>query len=386
MSTPLETIRIRLGMTDLAPVPLGEIAAKLRRAGYRGWLAPRSRFLLQADFFQWLKEGRKRTTVRYRKGRIDYPSVCVAPLWVTEDFSHDPRGEQEGSLRITHYGVNKFSELTDADAIADGFSTRSELLAVLQKIYGEIKPEEEVSIYGVEWIEETRRKMDKTTETRLRRRAARRGWRLSKSRRRDPGAHEHGRYAVFSVETGEPLFGHGQMGPYRFDAEGIKRLLDDWKRDDSASAELEVGKTKKGKDGRELINGLLPVQLERIPKLDSGSPEWAAWCKQRGFDPLASGRRAWCNDIRTYLRGAEYLVYSDGGLVDAVDGSEVILRRHRAEPDEDTVDYTCLCCSRVHGEDENAGCYCRTCALLRGGKCCVRALALEKELQGEHDG
>ena len=69
---------------------------------------------------------------------------------------------------------------------------------------------------------------------------------------------------------------------------------------------------------------LLSVQVERIPDIEPSSKEWVAWCDARDFHPLASSRRAWIARLNTYLRSADYLVYSDGGLIDAVMESEII--------------------------------------------------------------
>lgn len=53
--------------------------------------------------------------------------------------------------------------------------------------------------------------MDKVRENRLRRVAERRGYRLTKSRRRDPRAIDYGKYWITDVKTGSPLTSAGGL-------------------------------------------------------------------------------------------------------------------------------------------------------------------------------
>lgn len=53
---------------------------------------------------------------------------------------------------------------------------------------------------------------DKVRENRLRRKADRMGYRLLKSRRRDPAALEYGGYMIVDVETGGAVAGTGNAG------------------------------------------------------------------------------------------------------------------------------------------------------------------------------
>lgn len=65
----------------------------------------------------------------------------------------------------------------------------------------------------------------------------------------------------------------------------------------------------------------LKVECEAVPDRDAVSDdEWREWCEARGFDALGGwGRGAWISEIGTYLRGARWLVYADGALVDLAD-------------------------------------------------------------------
>lgn len=46
----------------------------------------------------------------------------------------------------------------------------------------------------------------------------------------------------------------------------------------------------------------IKVTLDYAP--EGEGEEFMKWCEQHGFDPLGSGRRAWCGPYSTYLRSA----------------------------------------------------------------------------------
>ncbi len=49
----------------------------------------------------------------------------------------------------TRAAIGDRQELTEADGIRDGFTGKSELVGVIESIYGKIKPDDLVSIYYV---------------------------------------------------------------------------------------------------------------------------------------------------------------------------------------------------------------------------------------------
>lgn len=63
---------------------------------------------------------------------------------------------------------------------------------------------------------------------------------------------------------------------------------------------------------------LLPVEVERVPTpAEVTAEQWEKWCDAHGMRTLGpEGRRAWIDTLSTYLRGAEYLVYRVGELID----------------------------------------------------------------------
>ena len=70
---------------------------------------------------------------------------------------------------------------------------------------------------------------------------------------------------------------------------------------------------------------VLPVQVEKIPDLEPTSKEWAEWCREREFTPLASARRAW-HEATGYLGISTHLVYYEGTLLTAAHRDE--LKQH----------------------------------------------------------
>ena len=147
-----DTIPVSIDNGRFHDTKICDILQMVRESGKDRACIPRDRFLLQSEFFRWVLEGRKCTTVRYRTGAVEYPLARHMPVFVTDDFSRTPRGNQEAVFRIDGYQIKKFGDLTDSDAKRDGFRNISELQRVLTEIYGNILPNEPVIIYSVDII------------------------------------------------------------------------------------------------------------------------------------------------------------------------------------------------------------------------------------------
>ena len=142
-------ISIKIGSEKGCDVEMYNISEMFRSRGLADKCIPRDRFLLQSEFFSWMLQGRKSTTIRYRSRGIEYPVACELPIFVTEDFSRVPRGGKEGVGLVEGLEVKKFGELNDDDAVRDGFDSKAELLQILREIYGNISDEELVVIYSI---------------------------------------------------------------------------------------------------------------------------------------------------------------------------------------------------------------------------------------------
>ena len=54
------------------------------------------------------------------------------------------------------------------------------------------------------------------------------------------------------------------------------------------------------------LNLTFEAQIEKIPEGDGQAFE--DWCEKYGFFPINGDRRAWCSNLGTYMRDADYLV------------------------------------------------------------------------------
>ena len=72
---------------------------------------------------------------------------------------------------------------------------------------------------------------------------------------------------------------------------------------------------------------LLRVEVERVPAHDQVTAEqWEEWCDAHDMRTLGpEGRRAWIDTLSTYLRGAEFLVYREGELIDICEADDLEL-------------------------------------------------------------
>lgn len=80
----------------------------------------------------------------------------------------------------------------------------------------------------------------------------------------------------------------------------------------------------------ERLSAWLNVKADPVPDADAVSnAAWRDWCQSKGFDDLGKegGRRAWMPQLSTYLRGAKWLIYADGLLIDTADEHDVATGR-----------------------------------------------------------
>lgn len=91
-----------------------------------------------------------------------------------------------------------------------------------------------------------------------------------------------------------------------------------------------------------LNQGLLKVRLDYAPK--KNGKKFDEWCKKYDFDPLNSGRRAWCSQLSTYFRDAlgvafnsgEMFLFYEEDLAEPKQADKYVGRMHvNATPDEE---------------------------------------------------
>lgn len=91
----------------------------------------------------------------------------------------------------------------------------------------------------------------------------------------------------------------------------------------------------------ELKQGLIRVKLDYAPK--ENGKEFDEWCKKYDFDPLGSGRRAWCSSLSTYFRDALGVAFNSGetflfyaeDLADPIDDQLIAKHFVNATPDDE---------------------------------------------------
>lgn len=100
------------------------------------------RINFDAEFVPSILSGAKKTTIR--KGIRSYPVGKAVELTVNS--------KPFAIAKVRKVVVKRVSEISDEDAVVDGFSGREELIKALKKIYGEINESDFVTIVHFELI------------------------------------------------------------------------------------------------------------------------------------------------------------------------------------------------------------------------------------------
>lgn len=98
------------------------------------------RINFDAEFVEKIINGEKITTVR--RGIKSYPVGRIVEL--TSD------GKRFAIAKVKKVVVKRVRELTDEDAIRDGFKSRNELISALKRIYGDLRDDEFVTVVHFE--------------------------------------------------------------------------------------------------------------------------------------------------------------------------------------------------------------------------------------------
>ena len=115
-------------------------------------LFPRKRFQLFDEYVEWVRSGRKVTTIRYKSGGIDYPERKMFELFATKSFKPDSPEEHISKIVVSKVIFKRFGDLSLKDAINDGFKSLEELINILTEIYGNIQDDEVVSVYSISLV------------------------------------------------------------------------------------------------------------------------------------------------------------------------------------------------------------------------------------------
>ncbi|HUA27376.1 MAG TPA: carbamoyltransferase C-terminal domain-containing protein [Streptosporangiaceae bacterium] len=138
---------------DGAPVVVAQTRPRLRirqiQALTDSVVFVRTELPLYGEFLAWLREGRKVTTIRLRKGAVEVPSNSVLPLFETADFGPGDRSHPTEFVKVSALRYHRFGELTEQDALRDGFKSYKDMRNTLKKIYPQIDDDDWVTVYDI---------------------------------------------------------------------------------------------------------------------------------------------------------------------------------------------------------------------------------------------
>jgi len=110
-------------------------------------LIERGRFVMAAPLVELVRQGRKRSTIRFNDQGIEYPASEVMPVYALEPGEPHESARRAVDVRIESIAYVRCRDLTDADAREDGFRDSSELVGALRDFYPKLKPDSLVAIY-----------------------------------------------------------------------------------------------------------------------------------------------------------------------------------------------------------------------------------------------
>ena len=111
----------------------------------------RRNFGLNQEYMEWLKEGSKSSTLRFKNQSIEYPQHFCRGMWKTNAFEkldESKLPEPDLKIRIQKIEYCRFCDLNEEDAKRDGFVSFEEMKsAFLNYMYQDIQDEDWMTIY-----------------------------------------------------------------------------------------------------------------------------------------------------------------------------------------------------------------------------------------------
>jgi hypothetical protein len=126
---------------------LEHLKTKLAREFPNTPSVPRRRFVMAVNLAEKVMQQQKCTTIRYDRDAVEYPAEAVLPLFAVTDAGRPEHPHCLADLRILSVRYASVDDLTETDALYDGFSSLDELMGALQHFYGHMMPHETVCIY-----------------------------------------------------------------------------------------------------------------------------------------------------------------------------------------------------------------------------------------------
>lgn len=99
-------------------------------------------------FVELLKSGKKKTAIKYTKENIRVP--CMREVNLLETKADDSKYRRcIGTVTVEKIVVKEFGELTEEDALNEGFKSKEGLINFLNETYGMIAQGEPLAIYHI---------------------------------------------------------------------------------------------------------------------------------------------------------------------------------------------------------------------------------------------
>ena len=107
----------------------------------------RTELPLYHQSLEFLKNGTKVTTIRFRDSGIEIPASNLLPLFSTSDYGWGDRTNPTAYVRISGIKYQQYGTLETEDAIRDGFASLAEMRRGLRAIYPRMNENSWITVY-----------------------------------------------------------------------------------------------------------------------------------------------------------------------------------------------------------------------------------------------
>ena len=95
---------------------------------------------LPAAYLEQIRQGQKTTTIKFKDGYIRLPKTELPAI-------EKETGRQIGTVSYSKVAIKANCELTEQDAMGDGFATLGDFNVALEDRYGKVSPEALLSVH-----------------------------------------------------------------------------------------------------------------------------------------------------------------------------------------------------------------------------------------------
>ncbi len=99
--------------------------------------------MVKGEYVDDILSGRKRATIRLGIVKVKYRDMIV-----------HGGGRPVAKIHVSNVVYKRVKELTDEDAVKDGFKSKEELVRELRKMYGDVSPDDYVTIIEFEVVQD----------------------------------------------------------------------------------------------------------------------------------------------------------------------------------------------------------------------------------------